>query len=170
MPNWCENHVYIETTPAEIEAIIAAIKAPYGGLLHYLCPEPEHPEEENNVIMPAWYNWRRENWGTKWEVQAEIVSHSVEGGWINLAFDSAWSPPIEAFDNWLVQDNQRKVNIRYIEWGMAFCGEYDSIGVSETYSIPMNTKEAEATIPAELDDEFGILDTIAQWEQEEVGA
>jgi hypothetical protein len=25
MPNWCENRVYIESTPEQIEAIIAAI-------------------------------------------------------------------------------------------------------------------------------------------------
>jgi hypothetical protein len=118
--------------------------------------------------MPNWYSWRVSNWGTKWEVSAEIISHSVEDGWINLAFDSAWSPPLEAFYAWEAADSEsRSFNIRYVEWGMAFCGEADSRGINETYSIPLTAAEVQELIPVDIDEEFGISDNVAQWESEE---
>ena len=172
MPNWCENRVYIEASPAEIEAIIMAIQSDDDekGLLHYLLPEPEHgPEIEGE--MPNWYSWRVANWGTKWEVSAEVISHSVADGWINIAFDSAWSPPLEAFYAWEAADSEsRNFNIRYIEWGMAFCGEADSRGINDNYSIPATAAEVREQIPSELDEEFAISEMVAQWEQEEAEA
>ena len=168
MPNWCENHVYIETNPEEIAAIVAAIENQDDkGLLHYLCPEPEHVENDTSVVMPNWYSWRVENWGTKWEVHAEITSHSVEGGWINLYFDSAWSPPVDALDYWASQGTHRQFNIRYIEWGMAFCGEADNSFGDTTYNIPMTAAEVQESIPVELDETFGISENVAEWEREE---
>ena len=170
MPNWCENRVYLEASPAEIEAIIMAIQSDDDdekGLLNYLRPEPE-PGPEIEGEMPHWWNWRVANWGTKWEVSAEIVSHSVIDGWINLAFDSAWSPPLEAFYAWEAQSPEtRSFNIRYIEWGMAFCGEADSNGINETYSIPTTAADVKEQIPIDIDEEFGISDSVAQWESEE---
>jgi hypothetical protein len=41
-----------------------------------------------------WYTWRVRNWGTKWDVDAEIEKR--EPGEAHLAFDSAWSPPVPA--------------------------------------------------------------------------
>jgi hypothetical protein len=169
MPNWCENRVYIEASPAEIEAIIAAVQNDGDkGLLHYLRPEPEHgPDTEGE--MPNWWRWRVNNWGTKWEVQPEVTSHSVADGWINLVFDSAWSPPLQAFYAWEESDSEsRNFNIRYIEWGMGFCGEADSRGTDETFQIPLTVAAVQEQIPIEIDEEFGISDNIAQWEADEL--
>ena len=168
MPNWCQNVVYIEASPEEIEQIIASINNPADdkGLLNYFRPEPEHAEVAQGT-MPSWWTWRVENWGTKWEVQAEIVSHSVEGGWINLIFDSAWAPPIDAISFWADQKDERVCNLRYMEWGMMFCGEYDSQGEHDYYDIPETVQLAEQLIPVELDEEFGILESMTQWEEEQ---
>ena len=169
MPNWFENRVYISSSSDDIEAIIAAIQGQddTNGLLSYLRPEPEYAEE-SETHMPNWWSWRVANWGTKWEVTAEIVSHSVSDGWINLAFDSAWSPPIEALDHWESQDSEtRSFNIRYIEWGMGFCGEADDEGSNESFSIPLTVEAVEELIPVDIDEEFGISEMVAQWEEEE---
>lgn len=168
MPNWCENRVYIEAPSEDIEAILMAVNNDDDkNLLHYLRPEPEHTIEEQPIVLPSWYGWRVEHWGTKWDVQAEVVSHSVEGGWINLAFDSAWSPPIEALYYWESKGEGRSFNIRYIEWGMMFCGEVDSSGLNEHYNIPSTVADVQALIPVELDEEFGISEGVADWEHEE---
>jgi hypothetical protein len=172
MPNWCENRVYLEASSAEIEAIIAAIQGQEDtkGLLSYLRPEPQY-EEQDETGMPSWWSWRVGNWGTKWEVSAEITSHSVADGWINLAFDSAWAPPIAALDHWESQDSEsRSFNIRYVEWGMAFCGEADSNGINESYIIPITAADVKKMIPVDLDEEFGISDMVTQWEDEEAEA
>lgn len=170
MPNWCENVVYIESTPEEIEAIIAAISSDdEKNLLNYLRPEEAHSPENGDGVMPNWYSWRVNNWGTKWEVDAEIVSHSVADGWINLMFNSAWSPPIEALEYWELQDSEnRSYNIRYIEWGMAFCGEADSKRGSDHFNIPSTVADVEALIPLELNEEFSISETVAEWGEEEL--
>jgi hypothetical protein len=173
MPNWCENRVYLEASPAEIEAIISAIQSDGdSGLLNHLRPQPEY-ELEAVVTgeLPRWYAWRIENWGTKWEVSAEVVSHSVSDGWINLAFDSAWSPPLEAFYFWEAQSPEtRNFNIRYVEWGSDTCGEADSRGINETYYIPATAADVKEMIPIDIDEEFGISDNVAQWESEEAEA
>ena len=169
MPNWCENRVYIEAPPSDIEAILMAVQSDDDKkLLNYLRPEPTYPKENEENLMPNWWNWRVGNWGTKWEVHAEVISHSVADGWVNLAFDSAWSPPIEAFYHWESEGKDRNFNIRFIEWGMAFCGECDSRGVNENFSIPGTVAEVELMIPTEIDEEFGISDMVAQWEEEEL--
>ena len=167
MPNWCENRVYIEASPAEIEAILTAVQSEGDkGLLSYLRPEPEYgPEIEGE--MPNWWNWRVANWGTKWEVSAEVFSHSVADGWMNIAFDSAWSPPLEALYHWEESGEGRSFNIRFIEWGMAFCGEADSSGYNESFSIPATVADVQQQIPSEIDEEFGISEMVAQWEAEE---
>jgi len=61
-------------------------------------------------------------------------------------------------------------NIRYVEWGMAFCGEADSNGINESYSIPITAADVKKMIPVDLDEEFGISDMVTQWEDEEAEA
>lgn len=162
MPNWCENHLYVEASEGEILNILAA--ASKEKLLHYMRPVPE--EAKGTPWMnEAERDWRAENWGTKWDVQAEILPQSATA--LLIIFDSAWAPPIAALQHWQAQDSEnRSFNLRYIEWGMAFCGEEDSDGTSCVVNIPTTVEECEETIPAELDDEFGICDTVAQWETE----
>lgn len=165
MPNWCENRVYLEAPESEIQSILEACRGEEKNLLSYLRPEPEHPESEAGE-MPSWYDWRVDNWGTKWEVNADAYSHGE--GWVNIAFDSAWAPPIEALRHWQEQDSEnRSFNIRFIEWGMAFTGEADSDGQDMTFDIPLTVEAVKEIIPAELDEEFGISDMVAQWEDEE---
>ena len=50
---------------------------------------------------------------------------------------------------------------------MMFCGEHDSNGLQEHFSIPQTATEVKAIIPVELDEEFGISDSIAQWADSE---
>ena len=166
MPNWCENRVYIEAPESEIQAILEACRGEENNLLHYLRPEPEHPEENNSGVLPAWYNWRVDNWGTKWEVDADAYSHGE--GWVNIAFDSVWAPPVEALRHWQEQDSEnRSFNIRYIERGMAFVGEADSGSASYDVQIPLTAEAVKKNIPVELDEEFGISEMVAQWEEEQ---
>lgn len=163
MPNWCENHLYIEATESEIQNILAAKE----GLLNYMRPQPNQPEGDwGDSVLPAWYNWRIQNWGTKWDVQPEILPQSETA--LLIIFDSAWAPPIAAIRHWESQDSEnRNFNLRYIEWGMCFCGEEDSDGTSYVIDIPTTVAACMDVVPAELDEEFGICDTVAQWETEE---
>jgi hypothetical protein len=148
MPNWCDNRVYIEAPSEEISAILEA--ADNNSLLQYLCPA-----EPNDAIKA---------WGTSREVHAVGFSYSVEEGWINLAFESAWSPPINAFKHWASKNPNHIFNIRYVEWGMMFCGEASNI-VDVRFYIPKTAEEVEKHIPSDIEEEFEIADRLAQWEE-----
>ena len=42
-----------------------------------------------------WYDWRNENWGTKWDVpKDEIDVEPINNGSIVVEFHTAWSAPI----------------------------------------------------------------------------
>ena len=69
MPNWCQNSVYIEAPSADIQAITDGVNK--AAVLNSLYPEPEHAENTEDH-MPAWWRWRVDNWGTKWDAAAEI--------------------------------------------------------------------------------------------------
>jgi hypothetical protein len=161
MPNWCENQVYIEATQSDIDQIISALET---GRLNCLRSEPEHGQAEG--AMPAWYDWRVANWGTKWDVKD--VNVSTGDGWVSLSFLSAWSPPIEALEYWQAQDSKnRSYNLRYIEWGNGFCGEADSRWEThEQFNIPETAAEAESIITDSLLEEFDIIENLELMEQE----
>lgn len=48
--------------------------------------------EENN--LPNWYDWNRENWGTKWNAAYGELRPSKQGDSTVLFFDTAWSLPM----------------------------------------------------------------------------
>lgn len=48
--------------------------------------------EENNI--PNWYDWNRENWGTKWNASYGELRPSKQGDSTVLFFETAWSLPV----------------------------------------------------------------------------
>jgi len=70
-------------------------------------------------------------WGTKWDVSSEGLEYTDNGdgtSTIEGYFDSAWSPPVEAFTT-LAQDwDSCYIELKYFEPGMGFIGLYDSEG------------------------------------------
>lgn len=120
MPNWCENNVVISFTKAvweeERAAFMDALKM--DSLLQYIKPDPNQENKDK-------YNWNCENWGTKWDVEADLCSENEykEDGEemidIVLYFHSAWGPPCHAFNGF---SKARSVSIEYFESGMMFGG------------------------------------------------
>ena len=123
MPNWCSNEVRLEhENPEMLVRVEAALEA--GCLLGDFVPMPAELLEND-----GWYGWRLENWGTKWDVDGEVIESGK--GWISLSFSSAWSPPIQAYRA-LEQTHGFTVFAEYIEEGMCFKGTYEN-GVEHTF-------------------------------------
>jgi hypothetical protein len=128
MPNWCDNRITISasddksikklveiyefidrTHRKEAEDLLAA-KAPYArindeGLLNHICP---HETNEEN-----WYNNNISNWGTKWDIRGCDIDYyylNPEQNQLVISFQSAWSPPIEAFASF--KDKMNELGIR----------------------------------------------------------
>jgi hypothetical protein len=109
------------------------------------------------------YDWCVANWGTKWDVGGGYTRPNLNT--LNITFDSAWAPPIEAYKK--MEELGFTVKAMYYEPGMCFCGMYED-GSDDYYEYgTMTAEEITDTIPLELDMEFGISDTQAEYEAEE---
>ena len=108
-----------------------------------------------------WYDWNCANWGTKWDAyDIEIVSEHYEGDTaeLSLTFDTAWAPPIAFYEK--MEELGFSVLGMYNEFGCAFCGVYED-GYDEYVEYNSDTLDR---IPTEVNDQFGITDTLAEWE------
>jgi hypothetical protein len=65
--------------------------------LNNILPMPPEDEMEDGYInnMPNWYNWRIENWGTKWNTY-DIEMTRIDHENINYIFLTAWASPVNA--------------------------------------------------------------------------
>jgi hypothetical protein len=83
---------------------------------------------------------------------------------MTLSFDSAWSPPIGAYEKLI--DLGFTIKAYYYEPGMCFAGIYeDSIDSFYEYS-DMNSAEVAECFPKELDEMFCISESMAEYEEE----
>ena len=111
MPNWVRHDLTITGPETERERFMAECFSQYKDTIHFdfdrLIPQPEHIKDEPDVEIPlrgdisgskrpAWYDWRCQNWGTKWNACHSRVER--EAATIFLSFDTAWSPPSPIFN------------------------------------------------------------------------
>ena len=184
MPNWCNNSVEIyHDDPKMIERVRTAFNGE--GLLQEFIPVPEDlrnivagsvpveqeaehklKEEFNRITYgyTNWYDFCVNEWGTKWEIGADgNPAQDIPGG-LMLGFDSAWSPPIAAYEKLVAMGF--RITAMYYEPGMAFAGVWDN-GNDDYYEYSsMDSKEIAETLPTELDEAFNISEDVAQWEAE----
>jgi hypothetical protein len=121
MPNWCENRIKISGSTEKINKLWEKVES--DGLLNTLRPQPNNLEEYENI------DWRLQKWGTKWEVNTQDLCVEDNGDGtsdIYGDFDSAWSPPIEAYIAFNEADNGCEVEGWYSEFGCDYCGLYNS--------------------------------------------
>ena len=184
MPNWCNNSVEIyHDDPAMIERVRTAFNGE--GLLNEFIPVPEDlrniiagsvpvaEEAEHKAKEQAnrdkhgyanWYDFCVNEWGTKWEIGADgNPAQDIPGG-LMLGFDSAWSPPIAAYEK--LTEQGFRIRAMYYESGMAFAGIWED-GNDDYYEYgSMSSTEIAEELPEELDEAFGISESAAEWEAE----
>ena len=185
MPNWCNNSVVLKhNDPAMIERARNAFNGE--GLLQEFIPVPqalrdtvsgsmgEDKREAHEAQQKAnvekygyanWYDFCVSEWGTKWEIGADgNPAQDIDGGLV-LGFDSAWSPPIAAYEKLLEMGFE--IEAMYYEPGMAFAGVWDN-GHDDYYEYGgLDSAGIAETLPAELDEAFGISESAAEWEAEQ---
>ena len=187
MPNWCNNGVTISHTDrSKMVRLARAVRQ--GRFCNHVIPVPEdlnivagrvgddtNPDQielerrtqENIAKYGAgnWYDYCVSRWGTKWDVDpydrrdVKVVNNTIQFG-----FDSAWSPPMGIYEK-LVEDGFEVVAL-YYEPGMAYVGKYDN-GCDDCYDYGgHNSKTVVDLIGEELDDYFGISESMAEYEAE----
>jgi hypothetical protein len=184
MPNWTSNRITLKHKDTDkIKALLVA-HAEGKGILQHLIPCPEElndddltswshgPEQEAREKKKAamrkkygyesWYEWHNAHWGTKWDLcdpEVEVVGENT----VLISCQTAWSPPIDAFDTLINRDWY--VRALFLGEGCEFAGIYDN-GECEDYNHIGDSRAARANLPQELDDAFNIIDTLEEWERE----
>ena len=66
MPNWCSNSIEIQGTKEQINKFVSFLDEKNGkDWFDFFKPTPTELKEE------GWYEWNVENWGTKWNCDAQ---------------------------------------------------------------------------------------------------
>ena len=159
MPNWCANSTtFKHDDPKQIERMKTAFIE--NRLLTEFAPPPAD-------IGENWYNWRIENWGTKWDVDghADVGIVDIKENEVTLYFDSAWSPPLEFY--MALEDLGWIVEGYYYESGMNFVGKWDENG-DDCYEIPDTVEAIEEKIPRDIEQTFNLIENFIQWEEENI--
>ena len=184
MPNWCNNTLTLtHEDPAMITRAKDALDR--GEFLQEFIPVPEQlkivagcvgdPEEQAKLEADTarnreelgygnWYDFCVGEWGTKWDVGGDGQTDiHPDGKMLHTTFDSAWSPPVNAYDK--LVELGFGVNAMYYEGGMAYAGAYDEYGDQEINLEGMSADDIEREHP-ELDEAFGISECMREYEAE----
>ena len=193
MPNWCDNQITITGPNSVIDKIEKIVKEEKDGdgLLNYFHPMPKQLKDTTSPSSSAdkpqpmvegfdnWYDWRVENWSTKWEVNEfygvdrQHLNDSLDESTISFGFSSAWSPPINAYQTFIMNMSEKKQDVSvkayYYEGGCDFMGCWDN-GDDDCYA-PSELKSTDDWwndgIGYELDEMFNITESMAEYEAEE---
>lgn len=151
MPNWCMNVVTFKNeNEAMLYRLVEAFNSGHTMEEFWPCPKelrdtrsgsfgagtPEQAalqqrqqENQQKYGAPDWYEWCCSHWGVKWDFGKE--HHSSEPAasvkekngvkYVNLTFDTAWSPPL-GFYEYLHDNFGFQIKAYYFEPGMGFAG------------------------------------------------
>jgi len=166
MPNWCSVAMQIEGPKEGVEELVRAATEGVGedhdgmpkGLLSVMAPVAG---EKTTSSQSA-------EWGTKWDVtDAEVLAEDDLGDdrvSVDLVFDTAWSPPIEAVETFLGENEDYSVRMQYFEPGIAFVGEYTDERGEETYQYEQATADTVRNhIPEHLVEQFDLEGVLEEW-------
>jgi len=185
MPNWCNNNLTLQhEDPAMIKRAAEALDR--GEFLQEFIPVPEdlkitagflgegdaqkalEAQTKANVEKYGygnWYDYSVGEWGTKWDVGDDGATDvHPDGKMLHTYFDSAWSPPIQAYEK--LTELGFTVGAMYYEGGMSYAGVWED-GVDDYYDLGgMNSTQVAEELPVELDEAFGISESMAEYEAE----
>lgn len=186
MPNWCNNLV---TISHDDSAAIDRVETAYrnGRLLEEFVPVPEALKAKETATYGGpdaavydelreqnrqqygygdWWTFCVNEWGTKWDVgggEEEGDIRRLSPTTVQLRFDSAWAPPVMAFERMLEFDYN--IVAYYWEPGMCFAGTWDN-GSDDFYEYSdMTADEIEQKFPNDLQTVFEIADNIRSWQE-----
>ena len=186
MPNWCNNSITIKGSTETIRQLWEDATADDGsgnnherGLLDAMVPMPA---ELNDTVVDIansglfsdpvnWYDWRVSNWGTKWDVSTEGLEFTDHGdgtaeisGW----FDSAWAPPVDAYNTFCEDMDGVYLEAYYEESGMCFVGYWSSEGGDDYYDYSeCSSDNIRDVIPDYLVDYYALDERLAEYEDME---
>jgi hypothetical protein len=147
-----------------------------GEFLSEFCPIPRELGDAiaDGSVNPAlvekygysnWYDYCVNEWGTKWDVGEQGASDiHPDGKMLHTFFDSAWSPPVVAYEK--LMELGFGVEAMYYEGGMGYAGTFGEYGDEEINLEGLTADDVERDYP-ELDECFGISECMREYEEPE---
>ena len=142
MPNHCDQQVHLSGPHSLLLAIWEELTSTDPQLLHLIKPMPFEKYKENPDH--SWYDWRVNNWGTKWDVAdingvessfdrlpEAITGVKTEESWVSYNCWTAWGPPIPVWQ--AMHDLGIEVDADYQDEGGIFEGTWVN-GVDDSWS------------------------------------
>ena len=80
------------------------------------------PKFPDGVTDDRWYNWRNQNWGTKWDCYDLTIDEDELPNGFTAEFNTAWSPPEEVHSAISEQFDDLSMSWFYDEPGMEVAG------------------------------------------------
>ena len=165
MPNWCNNTIELSGPVEKIKGLFDKIEklGENKGLLELMVPIGEWD-----------YSTAIETWGTKWDVSTgglEFTDNGDGTAEISGYFDSAWSPPITAYDRFIEENEDCDIEAFYYEMGMGFGGIYRDGEDQEISDLQEHYEQGEefwSDTFIELNDHFNISEDFDSWIDEEM--
>ena len=77
---------------------------------------------EPEVYEGSWWDWRIQNWGTKWEPSDTCFHNQTEES-VEISFGTAWGPPVEWLEKVRKDFPDLIFQLEYDEPGMCFGGQ-----------------------------------------------
>jgi|SRR5210317_1208304 len=166
MPNWCSNSFAITGNVESIRELWEAAQTagPDGGfgLLNAIAP------------IGDWdYGTAVDTWGTKWDVSdegLEFIDHADGTASIEGWFDSAWAPPIGAYEQLAADFDSCVISASYFEPGMDFAGFWSSEAGEEhldnlhdEWELP---EDERSDLYNRLDEEYDLSSQFEEWAEE----
>jgi len=165
MPNWCSNNFSITGNVESIKDLWEAAQTagPDGdfGLLNAIAPIGEWD-----------YGTAVETWGTKWDVSdegLEFIDHGDGTASIQGWFESAWAPPIGAYEQLAADFDSCVIEASYFEPGMDFAGFWSSENGEEHLDNLHDEWEKgddASDLYKQLDDEYNLSEQFEEWDDE----
>jgi len=172
MPNWCNNTLTLSGPKDKVKAIFDKAKES-NELLQQLHPMPKELE---GTTSPSdgdnWYDWRINNWQTKWDVDVDYLEFREDGdtGIIEGWFDSAWSPPIGAYEHFLTENEDCSISSLYYEGGMDFAGKWEDFADMTVTPGDFTADEMEdpnSGLIYDINEQFNMSEFVREYEEEQ---
>jgi hypothetical protein len=140
MPNWCSNTIELKGDKESIDEFQKFL------------------DESNGK---GWYDWNVQNWGCKWNCDAQDWELNEDGTSISFWFDSPWAPPIVLYE--MISDSYN-VDAHYLEEGMEFVGRFCE-GYDEFYEY--SDVDSLDDIPEEILEQWNLRENLMDREEME---
>ena len=131
MPNWCYQSLHLIGSGALLKELNLSLNN--NRFCDFVRPMPckvwLEPDEEGQ----GWYNWRLNNWGTKWDVSSvedQVFNYADNKSTLAFKCQTPWNVPLFIWDELVLMGIQ--VDADYHEESGLFRGEYRN-GVNYKY-------------------------------------